>query len=288
MNVLDIPELVMAGELVKKKAVSTKEMAGFLKVATSVAVQAGEILAKNFGKTQKVELKGEIDLVTDIDRRSQEFIVGKLGKAFPDHSIMAEEALFEKKHSQYLWIIDPLDGTTNYAHGFPVFCVSIALQFEKTMVAGVIHNPLLGETFSAGTGMGTRLNGKRVVVSKTRLLTNSLLATGFPYDLRKHANEYLRVFCDMAVRARAVRRAGSAALDLAYLACGRFDGFWEMKLKPWDIAAGALMVKEAGGRTTDYDGCRFDLRKGSLAASNGRIHRELLAALELTKRMRRS
>jgi myo-inositol-1(or 4)-monophosphatase len=270
---------------VKKKTVSSKELSNFLKVATSVATEAGEILKRNFGKTQKVELKGEIDLITDIDRRSQEFIVGRLGKAFPDHSIMAEEAVFEKKRSPYLWIIDPLDGTTNYAHGFPVFCVSIALQFKKKTIAGVVHNPLLGETFTAGAGVGARLNGKRIVVSKTRLLTNSLLATGFPYDLRKHSREYLKVFCDMATRTRAVRRAGSAALDLAYLACGRFDGFWEKKLKPWDIAAGTLMVVEAGGKLTNYNGKRFDVMKGEVAASNAKIHKELLAVLRISRRM---
>ena len=248
-------------------------------VALEAAEGAGRLLKENLGRANAVEFKGEIDLVTEMDRKAEELIVGRLSSAFPDHSIIAEEREGVEKASPYRWIVDPLDGTTNYAHGYPVFCVSIAFEAEGDLVFGVVYNPVLEETFLAERGGGATLNGRPIHVSGTERLERSLLATGFPYDIRRTRDNNLNHFCSFAIKAQAIRRAGSAALDLCYVACGRFDGYWELRLKPWDVAAGSLMVREAGGMVTTFDGGPFDIYSTNIVASNGKIHSEMLEVL---------
>ncbi|MFQ5354803.1 MAG: inositol monophosphatase family protein, partial [Thermodesulfobacteriota bacterium] len=216
------------------------------KAAVEMALEAGALLKARLGHAGRVDFKGEVNIVTEMDRKSEDLIVGRITRDFPGHGIIAEESDERKTTGKYRWIIDPLDGTTNYAHGFPVFCVSIAFESEGQVVFGVVYNPMLGELFIAEKGGGATLNGERIKVSETATLEQSLLATGFPYDLRTSKENNFDLFRDFSVKAQAIRRAGSAALDLAYVACGRYDGFWEMKLSAWDTAAAALMVEEAG------------------------------------------
>lgn len=249
-------------------------------LALEAAVEAGELLKENLGRTNTVEFKGEIDLVTEMDRGAEDLIVRRISSAFPGHSIVAEERRGVERASPYRWIVDPLDGTTNYAHGYPVFCVSIAFECEGKVLIGVIHDPVLQETFLAEKGEGATLNGRPIHVSEIDRLNLSLLATGFPYDIRRSKETNLDNFCRFSLKAQAIRRAGSAALDLCYVACGRFDGFWELKLKPWDVAAGALIVEEAGGRVTTFDGGPFTIYSENIVASNGRIHEEMLEVLK--------
>ncbi len=248
-------------------------------VALEAAREAGRLLRENLGRANAVEFKGEIDLVTEMDRKAEELIVGRLASAFPDHSIIAEEREGVERASPYRWIVDPLDGTTNYAHGYPVFCVSIAFEAEGQVILGVVYNPVLEETFLAEKGRGATLNGRPIHVSGTERLERSLLATGFPYDIRRTRDNNLNHFCNFALKAQAIRRAGSAALDLCYVGCGRFDGYWELRLKPWDVAAGSLIVKEAGGMVTTFDGGPFTIYSDNIVASNGRIHREMIQVL---------
>ena len=248
-------------------------------VALEAAREAGRLLRENLGRANAVEFKGEIDLVTEMDRKAEELIVWRLASAFPDHSIIAEEREGIEKASPYRWIVDPLDGTTNYAHGYPVFCVSIAFEAEGQVILGVVYNPVLEETFLAEKGRGATLNGRPIHVSGTERLERSLLATGFPYDIRRTRDNNLNHFCNFALKAQAIRRAGSAALDLCYVGCGRFDGYWELRLKPWDVAAGSLIVEEAGGMVTAFDGGPFTIYSDNIVASNGRIHREMIQVL---------
>ena len=248
-------------------------------VALEAAREAGRLLRENLGRANAVEFKGEIDLVTEMDRKAEELIVGRLASAFPDHSIIAEEREGVERASPYRWIVDPLDGTTNYAHGYPVFCVSIAFEAEGQVILGVVYNPVLEETFLAEKGRGATLNGRPIHVSGTERLERSLLATGFPYDIRRTRDNNLNHFCNFALKAQAIRRAGSAALDLCYVGCGRFDGYWELRLKPWDVAAGSLIVEEAGGMVTAFDGGPFTIYSDNIVASNGRIHREMIQVL---------
>jgi myo-inositol-1(or 4)-monophosphatase len=255
------------------------EMLKFRQIATKAALEAGKILLENRGKRKKVDYKGEVNLVTEVDFLSEEAILRIIKKNFPEHSILTEESQGQSKDSPYCWIIDPLDGTTNYAHNFPVYCVSIALQKDKEIVLGVVYNPLLRELFLAEKNKGAFLNSKRIFVSRTKKLSQSLLATGFPYDIRTSKENNLNYFNKFARKAQAIRRAGSAALDLCYLAIGRFDGFWELKLSPWDTAAGVLMIIEAGGKVTDFKGERFDIFSKKLVASNNWIHKQMLAVI---------
>lgn len=252
-----------------------------MEVARVTAVKAGNYLLEGLNQKKKVDFKGQVDLVTVYDRQSEEMIYEELSRAFPDHSFLAEEAISKDNESDYCWVIDPLDGTTNFAHGLPIFCVSIALSFRNEVVVGVVYDPTRKEMFVASKAGGAYLNDHPIRVSETAELDKSLLATGFPYDVRTSPNNNLNHFSHFAVRAQAVRRCGSAALDLCYVACGRFDGFWEMKLKPWDLAAGALIVKEAGGRTTDFYGREFDLSSPDIVASNGLIHQSMLEIIRL-------
>jgi myo-inositol-1(or 4)-monophosphatase len=233
----------------------------------------------SFGKTMTVEHKGAIDLVTSVDRESEGLILETLGRAFPGYAVLTEESSPDWKEGEWVWIIDPLDGTTNYSKGFPFFCISIALARKGTAVAGAVFNPVLDEMFTAVRGGGAFLNRRKLRVSTTTELSEAFLATGFPYDIRESRRNNLDNFSHLVKRALAVRRAGSAALDLSYVAAARFDGFWELKLSPWDTAAAALLVEEAGGRVTTAGGRPWHMRSGDIAATNGRIHRELIREL---------
>lgn len=255
----------------------------YLKAAQEAAHRAGELLSEQRSSTPSISYKGAVDLVTESDKQSQDVIVSHLSEHFPEHDFLAEEGLSEKRGSEFCWIIDPLDGTTNFAHGFPVFSISIALQRLGKTCVGVVFDPTRREMFSAQRGGGGELNGHRISVSATSELDHSLLATGFPYDIRESRDNNLDHFADFAVRAQAIRRCGSAALDLCYVACGRFDGFWELKLAAWDVAAGLLMVSEAGGRVTDFTGGHPDPSGREAVASNGLIHDSLLRVLQLRR-----
>lgn len=253
----------------------------FLPAARQAALEAGSYLLEGLSQTKSVTYKGQVDLVTRFDRRSEEIIYDRLSRAFPGHSFLAEEEIRQDRDSDYCWLVDPLDGTTNFAHGLPVFCVSIALAYKNEIILGVIYDPNREELYMATRGQGAYLNSKPLRVSKTRKVDRSLLATGFPYDVRTSQDNNLEHFSNFAVRAQAIRRLGSAALDLCYVACGRFDGYWEKKLKPWDLAAGALLVEEAGGRVSDLEGKEFRLSTPHIVASNGYIHRAMLEILSL-------
>jgi myo-inositol-1(or 4)-monophosphatase len=255
-------------------------MEQYREVAREIAKEAGAFLKRRLHSTHTIAYKGEIDLVTEADKTSEQMIISKLNRQFPHHDILAEEFTNTHRGSDFMWIVDPLDGTTNYAHGYPVFCVSIALKKLDEMILGIIYNPLLKEMFEVEKGRGAFLNGRKISVSCTVRIAESLMATGFPYDLR-HSNENnLNYFNEMILHARGIRRAGSAALDLAYVAAGRFDGFWELKLKPWDTAAGWLMVEEAGGVVTDLQGGEYTRRSTGILASNGKVHGEMVALLK--------
>jgi len=226
-----------------------------------------------------VSFKGEIDLVTKFDRDAQKQIVSALSREFPDHGILSEEDINRKPASNIRWIVDPLDGTTNFAHGLPIWAISIGLEVNDEVVLGVVYDPNRDETFSALRNSGARLNGRKIRVSSARKLDRCLLVTGFPYDIRRSERNNLRQFGEFAVRARAVRRLGSAALDLCYTACGRFDGYWEMKLSPWDQAAGSLILKESGGKITDFRGRPFNIYGDEVLGTNGLIHRQMMDVL---------
>lgn len=249
-------------------------------LAVSAAQDAGEFLRRRLFHAHEIEYKGDINLVTESDRMSEEMIVSRIRQVFPGHDIVTEESPVIDNGSSFRWIIDPLDGTTNFAHGYPVFCVSIALEFQGDVMVGVICHPMMDELFVAQRGRGAMLNGQKISVSSTADISRSLLATGFPYDIRETKQDNIANFTAMAKRAQAIRRPGAAALDLAYLAAGRFDGFWELKLAPWDTAAGCLLVTEAGGRVSDINGDPFRLTAPHLLASNGKIHEAMLAILK--------
>jgi len=244
-----------------------------------MAREAGAILKKRLGRPGRVDFKGEVNIVTEMDRKSEDFIVTRIRADFPEHGIITEESDELTTRGGYRWIIDPLDGTTNYAHGNPVFCVSIAFEDHGEVTFGVVYNPMLDEIFVAEKGAGATLNGQRISVSETAVLDKSLLSTGFPYDLRTSRHNNFDHFRAFSIKAQAIRRAGSAALDLSYVACGRYDGFWEMKLSAWDTAAAVLIVEEAGGRVTGFDGEDFSNFKPRCLASNGSIHDEMLSVL---------
>jgi len=255
-------------------------MKSFRESAIEIARETGTFLRGRLNSVHSIDYKGEIDLVTEADKISEEMIASKINHLFPGHDILAEEFTYVDRGSDFRWIIDPLDGTTNYAHGYPVFCVSIALQNLDEIILGVIHNPMLEEMFVAEKGQRAFLNDREIHVSNTIGIPESLIATGFPYDIREDSQNNLNYFNEMIMKARAIRRAGSAALDLAYVAAGRFDGFWELKLNPWDTAAGWLMVEEAGGVVTDIGGEDYFLESAAMLASNGRIHKEMIDVLK--------
>lgn len=250
-----------------------------LNFAIQTAREAGQILIEKFGKIT-VTKKGDINLVTEADLASEALIIERIKSYYPKHSILAEEsgnAVIDGS-STWKWIIDPLDGTTNYAHGYPCFCVTIALEHEGKIVVAVTFDPTRNEMFAAEKGNGATLNNKPMRVSATEKLSESLLVTGFPYDF-KRKDDFARHLTNFLLGARGVRRDGSAAIDLAYVACGRFDGFWEEGLNPWDMAAGVLLIEEAGGQITDYKGKNFSIYRPPMCASNGLIHQEMLSIL---------
>lgn len=249
-------------------------------IAVQAALKGGQVLMQKFGRVLSIARKGAVDLVTDADREAEAAIVSVLRGTFPRHDILAEEADYGCRGSNYRWIVDPLDGTTNYAHGFPWFAVSIALEVEGEVCLGVIYNPFHGEMFVAEKGRGAFLNDIQVFVSTTGKLSDSLLATGFPYDRKESPVNNYDHFVNFQQAAQACRRAGAASLDLAYTAAGRFDGYWEMKLKPWDVAAGKLLVEEAGGSISDFDGQPFDIYGRECLASNGLIHEPMRDVLK--------
>ena len=249
------------------------------KVAIKAAFEAGKHAIKRVGRLKEISQKsGRTDLVTDVDKKCEGIIVEIIKKEFPSHSILAEEGGEYGQKAEYQWIIDPLDGTTNYAHTFPVFCFSIALMIKEEVKLGVVYDPTRDELFTAEGGKGTFLNKKRIKVSNTKELGYSLLATGFAYNIEGKLQN-LDYFTKMIKSAQAVRRLGSAALDLCYVACGRLDGFWELGLKPWDTAAGQILVKEAGGKLTTIDGEAFNIYSKNVVATNECIHKEMLSTL---------
>jgi len=252
-----------------------------LDFAIQTARDAGRILAERFGRKIEISNKSEIDLVTESDLASEKVIIDRIRTHYPRHSILAEESGAsnpDDRESGWRWIIDPLDGTTNYAHGYPCFCVSIALAYEGRMEIGVVYDPIRDEMFAAERGQGASLNSRRISVSSTMNLSAALLCTGFPYDVRER-NDFARHFAGFIMKAQGVRRDGAAALDLAYVAAGRFDGFWEEGLKPWDVAAGALIIEEAGGRVSKYRGEPLDIYSPPIVASNGLIHDQMREVL---------
>ncbi len=260
-------------------------------IGRQAALAGGAILRRNFFKPHRITLKSAIDPVTETDLQSQETIISLIRQAFPDHHFLAEEsrageggatvgAGLKPAPTIYRWIIDPLDGTVNFAHGFPMFCVSIAFEVEGVIEYGVVYDPLREELFEAKKGQGATLNGGPIRVSTTDRLDRALLATGFPYDIRERLPETLARLGRVLGVAQGVRRAGSAALDMAYVACGRFDGFWEENLKPWDTAAGVLLMSEAGGHITNFDGEAYNLKSPNVVASNRILHKLLLHHLK--------
>jgi myo-inositol-1(or 4)-monophosphatase len=242
----------------------------------SIAREAGALLMDHFRRHVKIEYKGDVDLVTIADRQSEALILEKIRAQFPNHDVMGEEGTRISTGSDYKWYVDPLDGTTNFAHGFPVFCVSLAVEHLQRRVAGVVYDPTRDEMFSASLGGGALLNDQPIHVSTTPRLAESLVATGFPSH-KRHKNPNIYFYHQLTLRSHGVRRAGSAALDLCNVACGRFDGFWEFNLNPWDTAAGVLIVEEAGGRVTDFSGGAFQLASRETLASNRLIHDELIS-----------
>ena len=256
---------------------SDAELNKFAAVGGDVAREAGAFLMKHFRTSFSVSHKGVIDLVTEVDVAAEDLIVSRLKREFPDHAVLAEESHSEGQPGEYRWIIDPLDGTTNYAHGFPFFAVSMALEISGKVVWGAVYNPAFNEIFTARLGHGAQCNGAPIHVSSTRSLSGSFLATGIPYDIRTSPVNNLDFFSEFSLRALAIRRAGSAALDLSCVAAGRFDGFWELKLHPWDCGAGYLLVREAGGVVTDFRGEQGSIYIPESLATNGLIHDQMLA-----------
>jgi myo-inositol-1(or 4)-monophosphatase len=252
-----------------------------LNFAIETARAAGHLLLEKYGRITAVTKKGDYNLVTEADLASEALIIERIKSHYPRHMILAEESgdtVVVGGDAKWKWIIDPLDGTTNFAHGYPCFCVTIALEHDGELVVGVTYDPTRNELFTAEKGQGASLNFKPIHVSSTEKLSESLLVTGFPYDF-KDRHDFARHLTDFLLGARGVRRDGSAAIDMAYVACGRFDGFWEEGLNPWDVAAGVLMINEAGGRVTGYDGSPLSIYKPPICASNGLIHGEMLAVL---------
>jgi myo-inositol-1(or 4)-monophosphatase len=250
-------------------------MAEFLETAAVIAREAGALIANYHARGIGFELKGDYDLVTEADRASERLIVERLREHFPSHSVVAEEGGGQEGSSEYRWYVDPLDGTTNFAHGFPMFNVTLALERAGELIAGVIYDPVRDEIFKAEAGGGAYLNDRRIHVSKVARVDDALVATGFP-SRKRHENVNVHFYYQLAMMSHGVRRAGAAALDLAYVACGRLDAFWEFGLNPWDMAAGVLLVREAGGTASGMHGEEFRLRGPHMLADNGVLHQPML------------
>jgi myo-inositol-1(or 4)-monophosphatase len=246
-----------------------------------IARQAGRLLLRRSGKIGKISFKGRMNLTTDVDKSSEKLILKAIRSRFPGHSILAEESgQAGSSRSRYCWFVDPLDGTTNYTHAFPFYAVSIALYESGSPVCAAVYDPVSSEMFSAQRGKGAYLNNKKIKISNIRSIERSLLATGFPYKFGRQMRRNLGNFKRAMLRSQAVRRAGSAALDLCYVACGRFDAFWEIDLHPWDSAAGIMILQEAGGRVTTFKGARYDPFENELCATNKYVHAQLLKVLK--------
>ncbi len=256
-------------------------MSDLLEVAQDAALEAGKFLKESVGRVISVETKmGEVrNLVSDADRGSEERIIRRIRQHYPGHAVLAEESGGSRQEEEFRWIIDPLDGTTNFLHGLPIFSVTIGVEHRGEVIAGVIYNPNLGELFVAEKGSGAYLNGTRISVSTSTELINSLVVTGFPYNIAENPDRAVDHFVHFLYETRGVRRLGSAAIDLAYVAMGRFDGFWEVSLQPWDMAAGVLLVHEAGGRTSDFSGGPVSIYRKQIVASNGRVHDAMVRVL---------
>ncbi len=254
----------------------------FLATATEIVQRAGDIQMARRESGFRIDKKGAIDLVTEVDLECERMCRAVIAERFPDHDILAEELSSgpgEMARASHRWVFDPLDGTTNYAHGLPIFCSSLALEIDGRPEVGAVYDPTRRELFTAARGQGAYLNGGRLKASDATVLLDALLVTGFPYDVHAKTEDLVGQFGAFLAQARAVRRLGSAALDLCYVAAGRFEGFWEQHLKPWDVAAGALIVIEAGGRVTGMDGSAFDPVAAHLVASNGHVHEQMLAVI---------
>jgi myo-inositol-1(or 4)-monophosphatase len=247
----------------------------YLEAAVDIAQEAGKVLREELERPPTIAYKGDFDLVTQADRRSEQVIVRRLQEHFPQHSVAAEEGTGKETGSEYRWHVDPLDGTTNFAHGYPCFCVSMALAQRNELLLGVIYNPVYQELFAGARGEGATFNGKKISCSKIGAVKNSLLCTGFPNHQRQSLSN-IYYYRDFTLHSHGVRRDGSAALDLAYVAMGRFDGFWEFGLNPWDTAAGVVIVEEAGGKITDIQGRPYALGGPSILATNGLVHEEMV------------
>ncbi len=253
-----------------------------LTIAIEAAKEAGKFLSHSLGKIKSIERKEgqERNLVTNVDKQAEKMIVQKIHRHFPAHNILAEEGTKGNEQSEYCWIIDPLDGTTNFTHGLPIFCVSIGLQKNGETICGVVYDPNRDELFSAEKNAGAFQNGKKISVSSTDTLIRSLLVTGFPYNITENPDNCIEHFVNFLMQGQAVRRLGSAALDLCYVANGRFDGFWEVFLNPWDMAAGALLVEEAGGTVTHFNGAQHSIFGKNILASNGKVHQQMMSVLK--------
>jgi myo-inositol-1(or 4)-monophosphatase len=250
-------------------------------VGLAATFASGEILRSKFGRISSIGKKGRIDLVTEADTESEKTILSILRSCFPDHSILAEESGRLLKESPFQWIIDPLDGTTNFAHELPLFSSSIACAVDGEIKVGIVHNPISGELFTAIHGKGAFLNGKKLAVTTRQVLSECLLVTGFPYNFNDCFDEVMPRFANCLKASQGVRRLGSAALDLCFVACGRFDGFWEQNLNPWDTAAGLLIAREAGALVTDFSSNPFNIDMSEILATNGNIHKEMLSLVKL-------
>ncbi|MBT8358051.1 MAG: inositol monophosphatase [Deltaproteobacteria bacterium] len=251
------------------------------RVAVAAAYKGARVIMPFYGRLSKINKKGAIDLVTEADTESEKIIIETIRTVFPDHSILAEESGLNHENSESKWIIDPLDGTTNFTHQLGLFAVSIAFASNGIVKVGVVFNPVSGELFTAIKDSGATLNGRRIKVSKVNTVSESLLITGFPYNHKKIIKALMSRFSNCLRASQGVRRLGSAALDLCFVSCGRFDGFWEQNLNPWDTAAGALIAQEAGATITDFSNMPFDIYQKEILATNGKIHQEMLSLLEL-------
>jgi myo-inositol-1(or 4)-monophosphatase len=252
----------------------------YLQTAIDLSRAAGDILNYYAGREKLVEFKGYANLVTIADKKSEELIIGGILGRYPTHSILAEESGVTQPGASVKWIIDPVDGTTNFAHGYPFYCVSIAVEENGEVLCGVVYDPVRDEMFSAGRGGGAYCNGELLQVSDVAHLSQALLITGFPYNFRERLDTIIDQFRKFLVASQAVRRGGSAALDLCYVAAGRLDGFWELNLQPWDTAAGRIILEEAGGRVTNFGGKVFSIYEKEILASNAHVHEEMLAVLK--------
>jgi myo-inositol-1(or 4)-monophosphatase len=256
-----------------------RELATLTDFSCDLAVDAGKMLKRGFNSRLKIVYKGRINPVTDLDVRAERMITSEIKRRFPAHSILAEEGTRARAQAEYRWIVDPLDGTVNFAHGFPVYCVSVAVEYRGAVVAGAVYDAERSELFRTHVGAGAFLNGRRIRVTGETILERALLATGFAYDIGTSRKNNLGLFARMAKKAQGIRRPGSAAIDLCWLASGRIDGFWELKLHPWDTAAASLLVTEAGGKVSRINGSRYSIYAPDMLASNGHLHRVMQQVL---------